>query len=363
MDSRATVERIGVRVLTIPTDAPESDGTLAWDSTTMVLVEAQAGGRTGIGYTYANASAAGLISQVLAGTVEGSDALDVGAAWLAMLQRVRNLGQTGLAAMAVAAVDNALWDLKGKLLDVPVADLIGRTRTAIPVYGSGGFTSYDDDRLARQLGQWSEDGLFAVKMKVGREPAADADRMAVARRAIGDGVELFVDANGALSRSQALRFAEAAARFDVAWFEEPVSSNDLEGMRLLRDRAPAGMAITSGEYAFALWTFRDMLAAGAVDVLQADATRCAGITGFLKAAALAEAHEVPLSSHCAPALHLHPCLCATAACHMEWFHDHVRIERMLFDGAPVPEAGFVSANDRPGFGLVYKASDAGPYEV
>lgn len=360
-DSRAPIERVITRVFVVPTDAPESDGTLAWDSTTMVLVEVQAAGRTGIGYTYADGAAAELVTGMLAGVVEGCDALDTNAAWLAMLGRVRNLGQSGLAATAISAVDNALWDLKGKILGVSVADLIGRARTSIPVYGSGGFTSYDDDRLTAQLGGWAVEGLHAVKMKVGRVPGADPHRMGVARAAIGADLPLFVDANGALSRKQALAFAETSARFGATWFEEPVSSNDLEGMRLLRDRAPAGMAITSGEYAFALWTFRDMLAAGAVDVLQADATRCCGITGFLKAAALAEAHEVPLSSHCAPSLHLHPCLCAPAAIHMEWFHDHVRIEQMLFDGAPQPEHGAVRINREAGLGLTLRESDAAAF--
>ena len=359
----AEVERVAARVFTIPTDAPESDGTLAWDSTTPVFVQAEACGCTGIGYTYADAAAAKLIEGKLKGVVEGLDAFAIHAAWRAMMRSVRNLGQSGIAAMAVSAVDNALWDLKAKLLGLPVVDVIGAARTSIPVYGSGGFTSYDDDRLASQLGGWAAEGLFATKMKVGRAPGRDAIRMRTAREAIGDGVQLFVDANGALSRKQALAFAETAAGLGVTWFEEPVSSNDLEGLRMLRDRAPAGMAITTGEYAFALWTFRDLLQAGAVDVLQADATRCGGISGFLKAAALAEAHELPLSSHCAPALHLHPCLAALPAVHMEWFHDHVRIEQMLFDGAPVPTDGSVASNGEPGFGLVLKEADARRYEV
>lgn len=359
----ATIERIATRVFTIRTDAPESDGTLAWDSTTLVLVQAEAGGCIGVGYTYGDAAAAKLIEGKLKGVVEGRDAFAISAIWLAMLQSVRNLGQSGISALAISAVDNALWDLKAKLLRLTVADLIGAVRSSVPVYGSGGFTSYNDEQLASQLGGWAAEGVFAVKMKVGRDPAVDPQRLRVARVAIGDGVQLFIDANGAMSRKQALAFADVAAHQGVTWFEEPVSSNDLEGLRLLRDRAPPGMAITTGEYAFALWTFRDLLMAGAVDVLQADATRCGGVTGFLKAAALAEAHEIPLSSHCAPAMHLHVCLAAQPAIHMEWFHDHVRIEKMLFDGAPVPADGSVTGNSEPGFGLVLKEADAKRHEV
>ncbi len=353
------IERVEVSAFTIPTDAPESDGTLAWDSTTMVLVEIASGGCVGIGYTYSDVSAAALVRGKLAPLVEGMDVLDIPAAWHAMVHATRNLGRPGLTSMAISAVDNALWDLKGKLLDVPLAGLLGAAREAIPVYGSGGFTSYDD----AQLGGWAAEGLGMVKMKVGRDPAADPARMRVAREAIGDGVALFVDANGALSRKEALAFAETAAGFDVRWFEEPVSSNDLAGLRLMRDRGPAGIAIAAGEYGFDAGYFRAMLAAGAVDVLQADATRCAGITGFMAAAALAEAFEVPLSAHCAPALHVAPCLAAQKAVHIEWFHDHVRIEAMFFDGAPVPQDGAVRSNGMPGLGLVLKRADAQRYRA
>ncbi|TPE49602.1 mandelate racemase [Amaricoccus solimangrovi] len=361
--SRAPIRSVRARAFTIPTDAPESDGTLEWRETTLVLAEIEAGGMRGLGYTYSDASAGKLIEDKLAEALRGEDALDIRARWTAMRDRTRNLGQTGLAATAISAVDNALWDLKGKLLGLPVAALVGRARREIRAYGSGGFTSYDDARLAAQLGGWAEQGCFAVKMKVGRKPGEDRRRMRVAREAIGAGTGLFIDANGAFDRKSALAFAEAAGGFCARWFEEPVSSNDLAGLRLLRDRAPAGMAITTGEYAFAPWTFRDLLGAGAVDVLQADATRCLGITGFLDAAALALAHEVPLSAHCAPALHLHACLAAPAAAHLEWFHDHVRIEAMLFDGAPRLAAGLLRDNGEPGLGLAPKEAELARFAV
>ena len=354
---------VTARAFTVPTDAPEGDGTLAWDSTTLVVVTVEAGGQTGLGYTYADASCAALVAGKLAGVVRGMDALDVPAAWAAMIGAIRNLGRPGLASMAVAGVDAALWDLKGKLLGLSVARLLGRAREAVAIYGSGGFTAYDDRRLSEQLGNWAAAGLSMVKMKIGRDPGDDPRRMDVARDAIGPGVELFVDANGALSRKQALAMAEAAARRDVRWFEEPVSSDDLDGLRLLRDRAPAGMAVAAGEYGFDAGYFRRMIAAGAVDVIQADATRCAGITGFLQVDALACAFHLPLSAHCAPALHLHPCLAAQQVVHVEWFHDHVRIEGMLFDGAPRPAGGRIAATDAPGLGLALKAADAARFEV
>ena len=329
-----------------------------------MLAEARAAGETGIGYSYTGTAAARLIEDVLARAVVGRDAMDVPGVWEAMRHAVRNLGRPGIASTAIAAVDSALWDLKGRLLGLPLLTLLGAVRGAIPVYGSGGFTSYSLDRLREQLGGWSAAGISRVKMKVGRDPAADLQRVRVARGAIKETDELFVDANGALSRKQALAFAAAVADLGVTWFEEPVSSDDLEGLRLLRDRAPAGMAIAAGEYGYDLFYFRRMLDAGAVDMLQADATRCAGITEFLRVGALCAARPVPLSAHTAPSLHAHPCCALAAAVHVEYFHDHARIERLLFDGALVPRGGaLVPDRSRPGLRLEFKRADAARFRV
>jgi L-alanine-DL-glutamate epimerase-like enolase superfamily enzyme len=322
---------------------------------------ASAGGR-GLGYTYADTATAELIRRVLAPRVRGTDCMDVAGAWWAMVRSIRNLGRPGIASMAIAAVDTALWDLKARLLQIPLVALLGRVRTAVPVYGSGGFTSYSIERLQRQLTDWADAGIQRVKMKVGRDLAADPERVAAARAAVGPDVELFVDANGAYTRAQALGLAERFAEHGVVWFEEPVSSDDLEGLRFVRDRAPAGMDVTAGEYGYDLAYFRRMLEAGAVDVLQADATRCAGITGFLAVSALCQARSLTLSAHTAPSLHLALGCGVEPVCHIEYFHDHVRIERLLFDGVRTPVGGRLSPDlTRPGLGLELKRADAGRY--
>jgi L-alanine-DL-glutamate epimerase-like enolase superfamily enzyme len=357
-----TIARILPSAYTVPTDAPESDGTLAWDSTTLVVVEIGAGGKTGLGYTYGSAGAVEVVNAVLAPVIADGDAFSIHAHWAAMVTAVRNIGWRGIAAHAISAVDTALWDLKARLLGIPLADLFGRERDEVSIYGSGGFTSYDDSRLREQLGQWVEvEGCRALKMKVGRFPEQDERRVRLARSAIGD-AELFVDANGAYSRKEALAFAERFAGHGVVWFEEPVSSDDLEGLRLLRDRAPAGMDIAAGEYGYESFYFRRMLEAGAVDVLQADATRCCGFTGFLRAASLCDAWGLPLSTHTAPALHLHAACAAPRLRHLEWFHDHVRIEAKLFDGAREPKGGRLAPDlSAPGHGLTFKHADAAPF--
>jgi len=362
VERSASIDRIDVDTYTIPTDAPESDGTLEWDETTILVVHAASGGVTGLGYTYAAAAAGQIAASLLAGIVCGRDVMDVEACYVAMRQAVRNIGRDGVAATAISAVDIALWDLKARLLDVSLVALLGAARKSIAVYGSGGFTSYSLDRLQEQLAGWVNAGIGAVKMKVGRDADADRVRVRAARQAIGPAPQLFVDANGACTRKQALAQAECFAQHGVSWFEEPVSSDDLEGLRRIRDRVPAGMDIAAGEYGYDVQYFRRLADAGAVDVLQADATRCGGVTGFLRVAAVCDAFGLPLSAHTAPGVHAHLCCAAARARNLEYFHDHVRIETLLFDGFPVPADGALRPDrSRPGLGLALKRADAEKY--
>lgn len=355
----ARIRRVDVSIYRVTTDYPESDGTLKWNHTTLVLVEVHAGNHCGLGYTYANRATATLIDELLRKELEGRNAMDIPGCWLRMVQCIRNLGRPGISSMAISAVDNALWDLKARLLGVSLVSLLGAVRESVPVYGSGGFTSYSIPQLQKQLADWVEDGIPRVKMKIGRDALADVERVKAAREAIGPFSELFVDANGAYSRKQALQQAERFSESDVKWFEEPVSSDDLEGLRLVRDRAPVRMEIAAGEYGYDSWYFKRMLGSGAVDVLQADATRCGGVTAFLQAASLCQAYHIPLSAHTAPAIHMHAGCAAIPLRHLEYFHDHVRIEQMLFDGVPKPVNGELRPDlSRPGMGFELKRADA-----
>jgi L-alanine-DL-glutamate epimerase-like enolase superfamily enzyme len=359
------IDSIDVRTYRVPTkNVPESDGTAVWSATTMVLVEVHAGGRTGLGYTYADTATAAVISDELRKPLEGSDALQTGKRFADMQAAIRNMGRDGVTSMAISAVDVALWDLKGKLLDAPVYVLLGAVRDRIEVYGSGGFTSYSIEQLRDQLGGWVSTGIRRVKMKVGRDPSADAERVRQARDAIGANAELFVDANGAYSRKQALDFAHEFARSGVSWFEEPVYHQDFEGLRQIRERAPACMDVSAGEYGYGLYHFWRMLQAQTVDCLQADATRCGGFSGMLAVDGLCQTAMMPLSTHCAPHLQLHVALASKMMRHMEYFYDHARIERMFFDGVSDPIDGALEADpSRPGIGLELRRADAARYEI
>jgi L-alanine-DL-glutamate epimerase-like enolase superfamily enzyme len=361
---RVALEELRVSVYRIPTDRPnESDGTFVWNATTLVVVRVTGGGALGLGYTYADVATATLIRDSLADIACGMDVLAIPTIWSALVGAVRNIGRSGVASMAISAVDTALWDLKAKLLGVPLVLLLGAAREAAPVYGSGGFTSYTVKELREQLEGWVNAGIPRVKMKIGRDAAADVDRVRQARAAVGDDTELFVDANGAYERKQALTQAERFADSRVTWFEEPVYHRDLAGLRFVRDHAPAGMEISVGEYGYTPDTFAGIIRAGAVDVLQADATRCEGITGLLGVDGLCDATATPLSTHCAPSLHAHVACAAKRVRHVEYFHDHARIEHMLFDGAPSPKDGALFPDlTRPGLGIELRVADAERYE-
>ena len=359
------VQGLDSAVYVVPTDAPEADGTLAWDKTTLVLVTAYGGGQRGIGWSYAASAAAPVVTGILSGVVAGRSTLDVPGANEAMARALRNVGRPGIGAMALSAADIALWDLKARLLGCPVASLIGRVRDDVPVYGSGGFTTYDEARTREQLTGWvGKDRIPRVKIKIGEswggnEPR-DLARVALAREVIGPDAELYVNANGGYSTGQAVRMAARMDEFGVTWFEEPVSSQDTGGLAAIRRQVRPD--VTAGEYSWSLADSARLLSAGAVDCLQLDVTRCGGITDFLRGAALAAAHNVQVSGHCAPNLHAQVAAAVPNLRHLEYFHDHQRIERMLFDGTLDPEGGVLTPDPgRPGLGLDLRSADAEPY--
>jgi len=359
-----TVTQVTAAAYVIPTDAPEADGTLTWDATTMVLATARADGLAGIGWSYASAAAQQVITGMLAEAVTGRSALDVPGSCEAMIRAVRNVGRPGIAATAISAVDIALWDLKARLLGCPVARLLGQARASVPIYGSGGFTSYDARQTRDQLAGWVErDHIPRVKIKIGESWGAnerrDAQRVALAREVIGEAAELYVDANGAYTVGQAIRVADRLAGHGVTWFEEPVSSQDLAGLAAVRRQVLPDVA--AGEYSWSLADSAQLIAAGAVDCLQLDATRCGGFTEFLRGAALAAAHNLQISAHCAPNLHAHAGVAVPNLRHVEYFHDHQRIERMLFDGALDPEGGILTPTQEPGLGMTLREADAEKY--
>jgi L-alanine-DL-glutamate epimerase-like enolase superfamily enzyme len=357
------IDKLDVSTFEIPLDQPESDGTLTWDSTTLVTVQPTAAGHTGLGYTYGSAACATLIRERLADLVIGADPLDVSGTWERMVRAIRNLGRPGISSMAISAVDAALWDLKARILEVPLLRLLGAVRDSAPIYGSGGFCSLSEQELRGQLGGWVHDqGIPRVKMKIaagwGEDPRRDLERVRLVREEIGPDAELMVDANGGYTRKQAARVASELEDLGVTWFEEPVSSDDLEGLREIRGLN--ALDVAAGEYGYRLMDFRDLIPV--VDVLQPDVGRCGGITEWMRVAALCAAHSMDVSSHTAHSMSVHPGCAVPNLRHVEYFADHVRAERILFDGVLEPvDAALRPDPSRPGNGLELKTADAGRY--
>ena len=360
------IDRIDVSAYKVPTDSPESDGTYrvgcdhAWSWS-----RRPAGGKTGLGYSYADTATARLVRDLLAGVVKGRDAMAVPGAWSAMVAAIRNLGRPGIASMAISAVDAALWDLKARLLDVALVTLLGAVREAAPVYGSGGFTSYSIEQLRDQLGGWAAAGHPAGQDEdrppSGRRPRPGpgrprgdrAGRRAVRRRqrglqpqagaGHGRGVRRagrdLVRGAGLLRRPRRAPPA-ARPRRRPAWTSPPAST-----------------ATTCSTSAGCSRPAR-------LTCCRPTATRCGGITGYLRAGALCEARGLPFSAHCARRCTPTPAAPCRPSATSSIFHDHDRIEHMFFDGALTPVGGALHPDPgRPGLGLEFKRQDAARYAV
>lgn len=346
------IERVEVSVYEFPTPGPESDGTLTWDKTYAVAVHVHGDGMTGLGWTYSSPAAAAVVETHFTSLLHGQYVRDIPAMATEMHRAARNFGASGLVGQAISAVDIALWDLKAKLLGVPLTVLMGACRSRVPVYGSGGFISSGEAALSRDVAAWKAAGCRAMKIKIGKDwgaaPTWDVERVALFRELAPDDTELMVDANGAYRTAEALRVGAELDRLDVRWFEEPVSSDDTAGLAILR----AGLRcdVAAGEYVSTTYDAERL--APAVDCLQADVTRCGGYTGFLRVAAIAAAHNLDVSGHCAPALHAPVAAAVPHLRHVEWFDDHVRLEPLLVEGVSKVDAGaMVVQRQRPGHGM------------
>src|SRR5688572_17073576 len=244
------IERLEVSIYHIPTDRPEADGTFQWNATPLVVIEAIAdSGLRGLGFSYTATAAGQLIHDLLAEVVISRPVENIGAAWEAMVSAVRNAGQPGVAAAAISAVDIALWDLRARAVGVPLFYLLGVYRETVPIYGSGGFTTYSEAELIQQFTGWVEKGISKVKMKIGKDwgtkQEEDLDRIKAVGRAIGSDAEIFVDANGAYTAKQAINLSHQFAEQGVTYFEEPVLFDHLDQLAFTRQHS--SVPIASGE--------------------------------------------------------------------------------------------------------------------
>ena len=295
-----------------------------------------------------------LIERTLAPLLIGQDPLDHERLWEAMFWAVRGYGRKGMAFCAISAVDVALWDLKGKIFDAPLYKLLGPYTDRVPIYGSGGWTHFTEDELVREQLGFVAQGIPRVKMKVGKDwgkaEREDVRRVAAVRKAIGDDVELYIDANNGYYAKQAIAMARRFAPYDVAWFEEPVLADDIAG--LAEVARAIDIPVATGEHEYTKFGFKDLIAAGGADIVQPDVGRVGGITEWLKVAHLAHAFNLPVAPHAVSVVHLHLACCTPNLRVVEVLGVELDVYRRWFTELPEQKDGWWSPfPDRPGLGL------------
>ena len=358
------ITRLRTTRLEVPLPAPilSGLGVLATTGVLLVRLETDAGvAGENLVFTLNNKRLGVLDEMVLslAPLVEGMDPTFSGAFWSAAWRDINFVGHKGVPVMGISAIDGALWDLRGKAAGLPIHQLIGAVRDRVPVYASAGlWLSSTVDELQAEAARFVASGFRAVKMRLGKPtPAEDAARVAAVRDAIGPGIALMADANQQLDVPRAIRLGRMLEEHDLAWFEEPLPAYDLEGVA--RVAAALDTPIASGETEYARYGFRDMLERKSADVLMPDLQRVGGVTEFLRVAHMADAFDVPVSSHLFPEMSIQVLAAlgnATWLEHMPWFAP-------LYDGALVVEDGFVRVPTAPGWGLAFCAKAIERYRV
>jgi L-alanine-DL-glutamate epimerase-like enolase superfamily enzyme len=284
----------------------------------------------------------------------GQDPFEIEKLWNDMFWRVRGYGRKGVAFQAISAVDIGLWDLKAKALGVPLFRLLNPYTDRVPVYGSGGWTNFDEQELiAEQMG-YVERGFPRIKMKVardfGRAERDDVARLAAVRRAVGDEVEIYVDANNGYYAKQAIRMSMRFEDFDVGWFEEPVIADDVEGLRAVSQATT--IPVATGEHEYTKFGFKELIARGGADIVQPDVGRVGGVTEWMKVAALAHAFNLPVAPHAVQLVHLHCAMATPNLKVVEYLGVAERNDRFFYTEFPEPVDGWWAPYpDRPGLGL------------
>lgn len=350
----AKIRDVRTMLLSVPLDPPLSDSTHVLDCVQWIVVELETeDGRTGrslmLTFDYGPTLLQRIVDNELKRVVVGRDARDIAGTWHACYSYCEYIGQSGVAAWGIAAIEIALWDWLGKALEVPVCQLFGGYRETIPAYGSGGWLSYNTEQLLAEVSGYLQRGFRAVKMKVGSaDIRRDVQRVREVRKLIGGEIRLMVDANQAWSPTQAIDFARKIADQDIFWFEEPVSRIDLDGY--CRVASTIDIPIATGEREYEIGAFRDVLVRGGASILQPDALRIGGLSQCLKVAHLAEAFGRPIALHFYKEIDIHVLAAVSNGLYLEYFG---WLDELLI--APLRVAdGMASVPKEPGLGLELK---------
>jgi D-arabinonate dehydratase len=324
-------------------------------------------GISGIGYTYDVAGKAirEVINNTIAGVLLERDPFETETLWTDVMNLLRGVGRKGLVLCALSMVDIALWDIKGKALGMPLYKLLGGSETIIPVYGSGGWTSYTEAELIEEVEQIKSWGYTKIKMKVGvdfgRSPEEDVRRVRSVRKHIGDTIDLMIDANNAWDAATAIKVSEALADCNIFFFEEPVIADDIPGLANVKSKIT--IPVATGEQEYTKYGARDLIMGNAVDILQMDVTKCGGITEWMKIAAIAQAWNIPVAPHAMHYAHMHVVSAAPNGLMLENLFMHEKINALLMVDPPIPKNGYLELPDKPGVGIEFNEENLQKYNV
>lgn len=351
------IAKIDVHLVPYPITGGFADATRKVETIGFTLVRITTDkGLVGIGVTYhevGGEAVRDLIVRNMTGKLVGRDPLESDALWHEFFHYLRGVGRKGVTFCALSAVDIALWDLKGKILNIPVHRLLGGDRTRVPVYASGGWTSYTDDQLVAEMQSFAARGFKMVKFKVGYAGGTDIRRDVVrvrkVREALGPDIDILVDANNCFDAATAAQLANRIREYDIKLFEEPVFADDIPG--LSRFRRATDIPLATGEHEYTKFGVRDLLLAEAADYVQADGARAGGYTEMLKIAGMTQAWNVKFAPHAMENVHL-PLVAATPnAPFLERLAMFEEITARVFKNAAVPVDGFMEVPEAPGLGL------------
>ena len=351
------IARIDLSLAVLPLASPVSDAKVLTGRqrplTEVAFLFAEietAGGHTGLGFSYSKrAGGPGLYAHAreIAPMLLGEDANDIGRIWTKLVWAGASVGRSGLATQAIAAFDNALWDMKAKRAGLPLAKLLGAHRDSVACYNtSGGFLSTPIEQVLDNIDAARASGIGGIKIKVGQpDTAADLKRLAAVRDRLGPDFPLMVDANQQWDRSTAARMGRAMEPFDLVWIEEPLDAYDAVGHARLAQMLATPIA--SGEMLTSVAEHWELIRQEAVGFIQPDAARVGGISQFLKIMALGEQRYLKMAPHFAMEIHLH---LSAAYPHDAWV-EHFDWLAPLFEEELETRAGKMIVPDRPGLGV------------
>jgi len=351
------ISKVDVHLVSVPIKAGFSDATRKVETVGYTIVRiATDQGLEGFGITYhevGGEATKSLILKNMAPKLIGRSPLETEVIWQEFFHYLRGVGRKGLMFCALSAVDIALWDLKGKIVNLPLYKLLGGNKTKIPVYSSGGWTSYADQELVDEMKSMVKQGYSLIKFKVGveggRNPRRDLERVRKVREGVGPEIGLLLDANNCWDSATAVQFANNVREYNIMLLEEPVFADDIPG--LARFRRGTDIPLATGEHEYTKFGVRDLVLNEAADIVQTDGARAGGYTESLKIAAITQAWNLKFAPHALENIHIHLVSAVPNALFLERLLLYEEITAQVYKNAPLPVNGFMEIPDLPGLGL------------